>query len=154
MLTTITDWIIRLAQRTPYQHIPDYMERYWILPYTRFGLAIRVHHILRSDSDRVFHDHPWPFITVILRGGYTEVTPIFVDGIYAGERRRDRGPGSILLRRASAWHRLEVATGKTAWTLFITGPKVQRWGFLTIPEYKTYWRDYLDDYETQGTPGG
>src|SRR5574341_215024 len=35
-------------------------------------VAARIHHILRSDRGRDAHDHPWPFVTLILRGGYWE----------------------------------------------------------------------------------
>lgn len=151
--TRFVDWLICCAQRTPYRHLPGYMERWWLIPYNRIGLAVRIHHILRSDDDRVFHDHPWNYLTIILRGGYTEVVPVFVDGIYTGERRTWRGPGSILFRRAEHWHRLEVPPGESAWTLFITGRKRQQWGFLRDPEYKVFWRRYLDDWTSEGTPG-
>lgn len=150
----MVDWLIRWAMRTPYRHIPGYMERYWILPYKRFvPIAARLHHILRSDDDRAFHDHPWPYLTIILRGGYTEVRPVYdTDGIYLGESRQWRGAGTVLFRSAKSWHRLEVPEGETAWTLFITGPKRQRWGFMVAPEQKVYWRQFLGDYDSQGTP--
>jgi hypothetical protein len=103
-----------------------------------------VHHILRSDDDRAFHDHPWPYVTIILRGGYTEVTPEFDEsGIYRGEARKWCGPGSVLFRKAKSWHRLELPVGKTAWTLFVTGKKQQRWGFMSNPAFKQDYREYL-----------
>lgn len=145
MLTKLVDWLIAFAKRNPYSHIGDYMERYWIVAYGKwwaFDVALRVHHILRSDMDRAFHDHPWPYISVILRGGYTEVKPVFESGIYVGDTRRYYGAGSVLFRRAKAWHRLEVETGQTTWTLFLTGRYQQRWGFLVKPEYKVYWKDF------------
>lgn len=151
---TIADRIIERSKRTPYRHLPGYMERFWLLPYGRLGIAARVHHILRSDDDRAFHDHPWTYLTIILKGGYVEVTPIFDgSGIYRGERRQWRGPGSVLLRRAKSWHRLEVPTGVDTWTLFMTGPKRQRWGFMANPANKVYWREYLGDFDSEGTPG-
>ena len=154
LFQTIADAIIQRAMRTPYRHLPGYMNRYWLLPYNRFGLAARVHEILRSDSDRVFHDHPWPYVTVILRGGYCEVRPLFdSSGICAGETRCWHGAGSVLIRSAKSWHRLEVPEGQSAWTLFISGPYRQRWGFMLNPHNKVYWREYLDDYESEGTPG-
>jgi hypothetical protein len=33
--------------------------------------SIKLHNILQSD-DACLHDHPWPFISIILRGGYYE----------------------------------------------------------------------------------
>lgn len=31
-----------------------------------------LHHIDRPDPGFDLHDHPWPFVSIILRGGYTE----------------------------------------------------------------------------------
>lgn len=152
----LTDWIIRRAMRTPYVHLDGYMERFWFVRIGRRGggqsgayplLGARVHHILRSDDGRVFHDHPWWYLTIILRGGYWEVRPVFVDGVASYCARTWRGPGSVLLRRAASWHRLELPPGETAWTLFCTGPKVQHWGFL-VGRKKVGWREYL------GVPAG
>jgi len=152
------DWLIARAKRTPYTPIHDddgslYMERFWLFrfgkgngistagaPYPRF--AARIHHICRSDRDRHPHDHPWSYLTIILRGGYFEVRPILKDGLQAGEETQWHGPGSILFRPANSWHRLVIPTGKTAWTLFCTGPNAQEWGFLTEIG-KVHWRKYL-----------
>lgn len=114
-------------------HIGDYMHR-WILETPWF--TIRLHHILRSDEDRALHDHPWDFVSLILWGGYTEVTqwysPKGVDGL-SGPRYdyfyRRFGPGNIIRRKASDLHRLELPEGKTAWTLVFTGPTLRSWGF-------------------------
>lgn len=169
MFTRISDFLIHLSIHTPYFHIKGYMRRYWLVPYTKsgserdigcgfvswskrpitrliqyFGIAIRIHHILRSDDDRAFHDHPWPYLTIILRGGYIEHTPIFnKSGLYCGVKSTIRRPGSILFRSAKSWHRLEVIPGADCWTLFCTGKYVQTWGFLTSPEFKTNYRKYL-----------
>lgn len=141
------DWIIRRAKRTPYIHLAGYMFRWWLLPYTWWRPAVRVHEIISSDDDRAFHDHPWPFLSIILKGGYTEVRPIFdKSGLYVGDTRKFYGPGSVLFRRASAWHRLEVAGGQVATTLFITGRYRRRWGFLVTPAAKLYHADYLKQY--------
>jgi hypothetical protein len=162
------EYLIRRAMKTPYFHLKGYMERYWLVPFVnggsetaigcgpvspwrrpvawilqKFDIAIRVHHILRSDDDRAFHDHPWAYVTVILKGGYVEVTPEFDgQGQVVGEQRTWRGPGSILRRKANTWHRLEVAEGESVWTLFSTGRKTNGWGFLVDNE-KIPYRKYL-----------
>lgn len=121
-----------------------YMRR-WRLIHNRF-FGIRVHNIVRSDADRELHDHPFTFVSVILRGGYWEHT---VDG-----RRTWYGPGSIVVRSADVLHRLELERrpAKTldefgpgftlpevgAWTLVIRGPMRREWGFLT----DRGWRDW------------
>ena len=73
--------LIDRAMRTPYFHLPGYMDRYWLMKPSKWtlGCSVRIHHILSSDSDRVLHDHPWPFVTMILRGGYFEDRPLFND---------------------------------------------------------------------------
>ena len=145
------DYLIRRAQKTPYFHLEGYMNRWWLVPYvgagsamatgcgwvswkrpfTRLlqclGVAIRVHEILRSDLGRDPHDHPWPYITVILRGGYWEER-------YQGTEMvslKWHGPGSVLMRAATDLHRLCLPAGTTTHTLFMTGRYKQRWGFMT-----------------------
>lgn len=111
-----------------------------------FGIGIRVHHILRSDDDRAFHDHPWGFISVVLKGGYWEHTPMYDEsGIFMGNFIRWRGVGSIAKRKATDWHRIEMPRGETAWTLFITFKWRQRWGFLKHPGSKVHFAEYLDN---------
>lgn len=65
------------AKKTPFDHLGDYMERYWVFNpkgfFSRWFTA-RVHVIKRGDADRHLHDHPWSYTTFILAGGYTEVT--------------------------------------------------------------------------------
>lgn len=157
----IVNRLIERAIETPYYHLINndgtpYMDRYWVVPYVEAGthgsdgtgpvsfkgrpfawmmqkldIAARVHNIRSSDDDRAHHDHPWPYLTIVLRNGYWEKRPVYdKDGAYLGDSRVWHGPGSIILRSADSWHRLEVAEGKPAWTLFITGKYVQKWGFL------------------------
>lgn len=95
-----------------------YMRRWRIGPRKWYG--VRLHHIVRSDSDREFHDHPFAFVSVILLGGYTEHRP-------DRSPRRYR-PGGVIFRRAEDLHRLEL--DRPAWTLVIRGPIRRVWGFL------------------------
>ena len=164
MLKRIADWLIERAKRTPYWYRDQegrlhfhlynrdgspYMARYWLIPYNRFGIAARVHHILRSDEDRHLHDHPSWSISIILRGWYYEHMPCRCcrKGNCGYAPRVWRGPGSIVFRRARDWHRLELDTDylhnrrTDCWTLFITGPKRKDgdpehacWGFLVDGE--------------------
>lgn len=151
---SIVDRIIARAKRTPYFHLAGYMERFWLFrDHAGEGdehhkrLAARVHHILRSDLDRHFHDHPWPTISIVLRGGYWEVVPSDQDQHPAFDpyrwRRVWRGPGAIVFRRARHRHRLEIPEGATAWSLFIMGRYAKKWGFYTSTGF-VYWRTYLE----------
>lgn len=145
MIDKLIDKLIARAKRTPYFHLEGYMMRYWLIPYNRFFPAARIHHILRSDDDRAFHDHPWPYVSIVLRGGYYEVTPnIDKSGIYLGEKFKWYGPGSVIFRSAKSWHRLVIPNkGQTAWTLFITGKYQQTWGFFLNANNKVPYRKYL-----------
>lgn len=146
MFKLLVDWLIRQAKKRPYTHIEgvsgaDYMRRWWLIPYNRFGISCRVHEILQSDDDRAYHDHPWWYITIVLRGGYWEVRPKYDrSGIYQGPQRTWIGPGAIRFRPAKSWHRLELG-GTTAYTLFICGRKSQEWGGLPNPATKLHWRE-------------
>jgi hypothetical protein len=95
-----------------------YLIRYRIVQTPWLGLYL--HHILRSDDDRALHDHPWPFLSFILRGGYWEHTPI---------GRAWYPPLSILWRCPEQLHRLELPETKTAWTLVVRGRRRRAWGF-------------------------
>lgn len=173
IVARMRDPLIARATKTPYFHLVNdegdpYMLRYWLVPYTykgshsedgcgpvgffqrplawmfqKLGIAIRVHCIMRSDSDRAVHDHPWDFVTVLLDGAYYEHRPVYDDGLYAGDSLTRYEAGSILFRRAADLHRLELPEGQMVWTLFITGPRKQSWGFVENLAYKKYYRDYL-----------
>jgi hypothetical protein len=89
----------------------------WMIE-TKVGSA-RVHHWLAPDDDRAFHDHPWWFVTLVLRGGYTDV--------HSGGAERLTAP-AIRFRPALHQHTVVPDEGG-AWTLIITGPKIRLWGF-------------------------
>src|SRR5687767_8580068 len=109
----------------------DYMRR-WILQ-TPFG-TLRIHKILRSDDDRHFHDHPWNFVSFILKGRYVEITPCPCGRppvCLTGDREeRVYKAGQINRKRADALHILRLDHGPV-WTFVVTGPRVRRWGFQT-----------------------
>jgi len=105
----------------------------WLIQ--KMGFAIRVHEILRSDTGRDPHNHPWPYWRLILCNGYTE--EIYND---KGELISSKwhGPGSFAYRPANTWHKLILPEGTTCTTLFITGKKCQRWGFMTTEGFVPY----------------
>jgi len=97
----------------------DYMRR-WVVKTPWF--LVRLHHIMRGDSDRHFHDHPFDFVSFILRGGYVEYTP---------ERGpRAFKPGDVVVKKATDLHYLKLIDGP-AWTLVFASPYYREWGFKT-----------------------
>ena len=121
-----------------------YLERYYVFlkDRERFPFNAFVHKFLKSDPDDV-HDHPWPFATLILKGGYWEWTPIFdAEGRKTGEVARWYGAGSLRTAKANTYHRIELDPDITCWTLFMPGIKQRDWGFLVKNRW-VQWEQYL-----------
>ena len=121
-----------------------YLERYYLFlkDRKRFPFNIFLHKFLKSDPDDV-HDHPWPYATVILKGGYWEWIPHFdTVGRKTGEYQVWRGPGHFRVSKANSFHRIELDPDITAWTLFMPGPKQRDWGFL-VQNTWIQWEQYL-----------
>jgi hypothetical protein len=121
-----------------------YLERYYLFlkERKRFPFNIFLHKFLKSDPDDV-HDHPWPFLTVILRGGYWEWTPQFnSQGQKIGEIAQWCNPGSVRWASAGQYHRIEIDPEVTCWTLFMPGIKQRDWGFLVRNQW-IQWEEYL-----------
>ena len=114
-----------------------YLERYYLFLKDRkqFPFNIFLHKFLKSDPDHV-HNHPWPYATLILKGGYYEWIPQFNS---IGEKICEisvwRGPGSFRIRGADSYHRVELDPSVECWTLFMPGPKRQEWGFLVANKW-------------------
>ena len=109
-----------------------YLERYYVFLKDRkmFPFNIFLHKFLKSDPDDV-HDHPWPYATLILKGGYYEWTPVFDgEGKKIAETCSWRGPGHFRFCSANSYHRIELDPNVTAWTMFMPGIQKREWGFL------------------------
>lgn len=108
------------------------LERYYVFLKERtwFPFNIFVHKFCKSDPT-VPHDHPWPYATLILKGGYYEWVPEFdSEGKMVSEKRHWRKPGHFRICGANSFHRIELVHDITAWTLFMPGPHKREWGFL------------------------
>jgi len=157
---TIIDRLIRLlTRRGEYRkghiHGPDgtlYMERFALFE-TRW-LSARVHHIVRPDMDRHMHDHPAPFLSLVLKGWYREARPMTVEPCFYGcddeiEFLTTRKAGSIAYRPATERHRITMVSPGGVWTVFVfIGGRRQWWGFFT-PAGKVHWQDYIDARERE-----
>jgi hypothetical protein len=124
----------------------DYMHRYYIFLRDRkwFPFNVTLHKIVKSD-DPIFHDHPWGYMTIILRGGYYEHVPVFDSrGQKFAEYSRWRGPGSIIIRKANEYHWLELDEEKPTVSLFFMGRQQRDWGFLKDNKWIQH-EEYLGD---------
>lgn len=127
-----------------------------------------LHHIVRPDDDPDPHDHPWSFISLVLKGGYWDEqwrwnAPFTFSW---GKDREFRGTQrvrvfSIVRRSAEHIHRVllncEHDDGtiypclanrhqhppKPAWSLVLTGPYRRNWHFITERGPVVWW-DYLN----------
>ena len=126
-----------------------YLERYYLFlkDRDRFPFNVFLHKFLKGDPDDV-HDHPWPYATLILKGGYYEWLPQFDNkGNKIAEMCVWRGPGSFRICRANSYHRIELDPSVTAWTLFMPGPKKQDWGFLVNNKWIQHEQYLKERYE-------
>lgn len=102
--------------------------------------SVKLHWIHRADPDRDLHDHPWPFISFVVRGGYEEYE----------SKNPDTEPGTL---RKVSWfnykntrtaHRISYVKPGTI-TLILAGRRNSQkgWGFydpdtLRYVDWETY----------------
>ena len=137
-LPTNRDWLRRLVSGRPHQVIggaeDPYLRRWYLIPRNPL-INVYLHQFLRSDDDRALHDHPWWFVSLILRGAYTEVTERGSIWRAAAEPRRQYWGCRVLAFRRAEWrHRVQLSMlspqrEAPAWTLIITGRRTRSWGF-------------------------
>ena len=129
------NWLDKIGRkRIIYDRVNNlpYLERYYLFLKDRehFPFNIFLHKFLNGDPDDL-HDHPWPYATFILKGGYYEWVPKFNKaGQQIGEQRLWRGPGHFRVCAAKSFHRIELKPDVVCWTLFMPGPHAREWGFL------------------------
>jgi hypothetical protein len=122
-----------LASRFPSRPIggseaAPYLTRYFLAEDAAAG-SVYLHHFHRGDGDPELHNHPWGGISLILAGGYREERRIGDAESYRVEQRVYRA-GSVNELEADTFHRLDLLEDAgECWTLFVTGPRVQTWGF-------------------------
>jgi hypothetical protein len=84
-----------------------------------FGYSIRIHKWICGDGIH-FHTHPWWFITFVLKGSYTDVSP---------EGRDELRRFNFRYRKAEHAHYVDVPKGG-CWTILATGRPLNKWGFI------------------------
>lgn len=106
-----------------YSNIKNFLNRYTII---KIGtLHIRIHKIMDKDRTNFYHNHPFNYVSIILKGGYNDKT---ID-TKTGEIKYHRyNIFSIIKRKYSIYHRIEEVKGDTV-TLFIAYGKYN-WNVL------------------------
>lgn len=132
---TISDIFEKLGRKRiimDRQNNEPLLTRYYLFLKERkwFPFNVFIHKFHKGDPGDV-HDHPWPYATLILKGGYYEWTPMFdSNNKKIGEICKWRGPGHFRICSATSFHRIELDPDVTPWTLFMPGPHKREWGFL------------------------
>lgn len=124
-----------------------YLLRWFVLPRNHF-VNVYLHKFMRSDDDRALHDHPWSFLSWIIKGEYIE---------HAVNTTTLRKRWSIAYRPAKYAHRVQLLRGaaiarertrvrpmrleQPVWTLIVTGPKMRSWGFH-CPSGWQHWKRF------------
>lgn len=112
-----------------YRSINGFLERFTILKIGNFH--VRFHLIKTKDESSFYHNHPFNYISIILKGGYRETYLNYkADVIEETHKRFD-----IIRRRSGVFHRIEEIFGPTT-TLFITYGKTH-WTILNtnLPQH-------------------
>jgi hypothetical protein len=133
-----------------------YLRRFYLLRTKRWG-GLMLHRIVRGDHDPTLHSHPWPFWSLILRGGYTERLADPVEA-YTPERirlRLDRHryethrAGKFRKFPEGSLHRIDSVKPHT-WTLVVNGKYRHGWGFWVADDDDLRygrvapWQEYLE----------
>lgn len=148
MLKRFMTWLGRYRVIMDRTNSEPYLERYYLFlkDRTNFPFNIFIHKFCKSDPDDL-HDHPWAYMTLILKGGYWEHTP---------QGKFWRGPGSLRFRKAEDLHWLELAKDKDGknipcWSLFYMAKKRKDWGFKVDGKWIQH-EEYLNKKEVRPEP--
>jgi len=117
-----------------------YLRRLRIVECPLFGLYI--HWIKLPDSGLHPHDHPWPFLSIVARGGYTESVHTNVANLRAWMTRRRRLFSAQVFPLDHAHHIDEVKPHTI--TVVMRGRRRKSWGFWTGDNTIVDWSDYFD----------
>lgn len=116
------NWLINKSKKNPGLHMRGFLRRYYLFMTKHFSIVIN--HIRRPDTGQgQYHNHPYHFISIVLKGGYTEI-------LWRGDKVEtiNRGTGDINFRFKSDRHRITKLDGDV-WTLFIRfGSSTGEWG--------------------------
>ena len=113
----------RIMARDPDEIIEDrYLQRWHA--FKTLMLSEYIHLYVGSDPTPWLHDHPWPSLSICLRGVLREVR----DGPGGDGGSITIRPGTVALRPPRFAHRLELLSGP-AITIFLAGPRLRHWGW-------------------------
>lgn len=98
----------------------NYLTRWRIIQTPWFGIYL--HRMDGPDSRATLHDHPWPFVSFILRGGYDETQSY--------TRPLGRPVRHVNVKRATDLHYISHLHRTPTWTLMLVGRRHRTWGYV------------------------
>jgi hypothetical protein len=124
----------------------------------RWGLACRfggvfVHHIGAPDPGPDLHDHPFWWVSWVVKGNYTECRASAAQAVARAQMEVNRP--ELRVKRGDIWHRPRWSVAKfkrtechmiteckpDTWTILVRGPRRRKrpggeyWGFYTPTQY-------------------
>ncbi len=103
----------------PYSNIKDFLYRFTILKIGK--IHIRLHKIKSEDKTTLFHNHPFNYISIILKGGYQER---YICQKSSEIKSKKYNFLNVIFGNNKRFHRIEKIKGETI-TLFITYGKYE-----------------------------
>jgi len=145
MLKTIKRWLGHHGNR----QIGTYIDRWYIVPpQWKLPVCVRLQHIKRADNERIPHNHPYAFKSIVVKGWYDEQQVV---DHYPGESGHifrnthvRHGRFKLFTIAKERFHRIVRVSKGGVWTLIWHPRNVTQegWGYLnTDGSYITH-----DDY--------
>ena len=82
---------------------------------------ICLHGIYKADEDKHLHNHPWSFISIVLKGSYTERLP--------NSKLNPRFPMGLAYRKKDQYHKIEDLHSPAVYTLNLMWGFRETWGY-------------------------
>lgn len=104
-----------VSSRPPDMRMPSPADAYllqWEVGVNGGDNCVFVHKIVEGPTPDLLHDHSWDNASIIVLGRYIEHCP---------EGTLLRQPGDVVFRAAADKHRLELYSGETCVTVWLTG---------------------------------
>lgn len=142
MKAAIKKWITGWLHGGPHFIIGSkdnpYLLRWYVIPRNDW-MSIYLHKFMRDDEDRALHDHPWWFVSFMVKGTYSEITDkgwTFRRWLSLAVRRPEHRHRVVLLKEEGK-ERKPIP----CWTIVVTGPRVREWGFW-CPQGFVHWQKF------------
>jgi hypothetical protein len=128
-----------------------YLERYHLVRLP-FGVHVYLHRFVASDPGRALHNHPWrAAMSLVLSGEYEETRLSNARRNHALVKRRV-GSGHLNFISGRTYHRINLAPGQQAWSLFIHSASHKSWGFLDTSSRRFSYTDHNQVVNGESNP--